>query len=155
VVCVFGIFFLPDMSAALASLWRLVRPGGVLAVTTWGPRLFEPASGAFWEAVRDERPDLVRGFNQWDLVVTPESLAQLFVTAGVAPVSVEPESATHPLRSTDDWWTIALGTGYRATIDALGSEAAARVRAANLAAIGGVRELETHVIYAAARKPTS
>jgi ubiquinone/menaquinone biosynthesis C-methylase UbiE len=33
VVCVFGIFFLPDVQAGLAELWRLVRPGGTLAVT--------------------------------------------------------------------------------------------------------------------------
>jgi ubiquinone/menaquinone biosynthesis C-methylase UbiE len=44
VVCVFGIFFVPDMPAAVGQLWRLVRPGGTLAITTWGPRFFEPAS---------------------------------------------------------------------------------------------------------------
>src|SRR5262249_22141112 len=42
VVCVFGIFFVPDMEAAARELWRLVRPGGLLAITTWGPRLWEP-----------------------------------------------------------------------------------------------------------------
>src|SRR6185437_10448406 len=28
VVCVFGVFFVPDMTAVVAELWRLVRPGG-------------------------------------------------------------------------------------------------------------------------------
>jgi SAM-dependent methyltransferase len=37
VVCVFGIFFVPDMRAAVQALWRLVRPSGKLAITTWGP----------------------------------------------------------------------------------------------------------------------
>ena len=59
VVCVFGIFFVPDMVAATKELWRMVRPNGRLALTTWGPDLFEPANGAFWEAIREERPDLV------------------------------------------------------------------------------------------------
>src|SRR5271165_5101267 len=44
VVCVFGVFFAPDMPAFAAEMWRLVRPGGVLAITTWGPGLFEPAN---------------------------------------------------------------------------------------------------------------
>jgi len=44
VVCVFGVFFVPDRPAFVAEMWRLVRPGGVLAVTNWGPGLFEPAS---------------------------------------------------------------------------------------------------------------
>jgi SAM-dependent methyltransferase len=60
VICVFGIFFLPDMAAAVAELWRLVRPGGALAVTVWGPRFLEPATTAFWDAVGAERPDQAR-----------------------------------------------------------------------------------------------
>jgi ubiquinone/menaquinone biosynthesis C-methylase UbiE len=39
VVCVFGIFFVPDVAAAVRALWRCVRPGGRLAVTTLGPAL--------------------------------------------------------------------------------------------------------------------
>jgi SAM-dependent methyltransferase len=35
VVCVFGIFFVPDMEHQVAELWRMVRPGGQLAITTW------------------------------------------------------------------------------------------------------------------------
>jgi SAM-dependent methyltransferase len=38
VVCVFGVFFAPDMSLALRVLWESVRSGGQLAITTWGPR---------------------------------------------------------------------------------------------------------------------
>ena len=60
VVCVFGIFFLPDMPGAVRKLWALVRPGGNLAVTTWGPRFFEPATTAFWDSIREVRPDLYR-----------------------------------------------------------------------------------------------
>src|SRR5215472_14983438 len=35
VACVFGVFFAPDMPAFAAEMWRLVRPGGALAITTW------------------------------------------------------------------------------------------------------------------------
>src|SRR5262245_46941288 len=35
VVCVFGIFFAPDMAMAVSELWSRIRPGGKLAVTTW------------------------------------------------------------------------------------------------------------------------
>ena len=37
VVCVFGLFFFPDMVASLQKMWRFLRPGGRLVVTTWGP----------------------------------------------------------------------------------------------------------------------
>lgn len=56
VICVFGIFFVSDMSHAIGELWRMVRPGGQLALTTWGPNLFEPANTIFWDVIRVERP---------------------------------------------------------------------------------------------------
>src|SRR5262249_13431181 len=58
VVCVFAIFFVPDMVKQVRELWRMVRPGGKLAITTWGPRMFEPGSTAWWAAVKRFRPDL-------------------------------------------------------------------------------------------------
>jgi len=77
VVCVFGVFFLPDMAAAVAEMWRLVRPGGVLAITVWGPDFLEPATTAFWAAVGAERPDLVGGFHPWTRVTDPATLSGL------------------------------------------------------------------------------
>jgi ubiquinone/menaquinone biosynthesis C-methylase UbiE len=51
VVSVFSIFFVPDMAAQARELWRMVRPGGTLAITTWGPRVLEPGTTAWWSAV--------------------------------------------------------------------------------------------------------
>jgi ubiquinone/menaquinone biosynthesis C-methylase UbiE len=155
VVCVFGIFFLPDMPGAVSALWRHVRPEGALAITTWGPRLFEPANTAFWNAVNAERPDLFRGFHPWDNIVTPAALNRLFTQAGILGAKVEAVSARHPLGRPEDWWTIVLGSGYRATVEALGPGAAARVRDATLASITSVHEIEVNVVYAVARKPAA
>lgn len=155
VVCVFGIFFLADIAAGIAELWRLVRPGGKLAITIWGPRLFEPAASEFWSAVQGERPDLVGGFHPWTRVTDPAVLVELFARAGAAAPSVVAEPGGQPLTSPGDWWTIVLGTGYRATLERLGAEAAERVRAVNLARIEarGIQEIETNVVYGVARKP--
>jgi len=43
VVCVFAIFFADNMKRQIDQMWRLVRPGGKLAVIDSGPRTFEPA----------------------------------------------------------------------------------------------------------------
>jgi ubiquinone/menaquinone biosynthesis C-methylase UbiE len=132
VVCVFGVFFLPDMAAAVAELWRLVRPDGVLAITVWGPQWCEPATSAFWAAVDAERPDLVRAFHPWTRVTDPASLAQLYEDGGAATPIVNAVPGTYPLAKVEDWWTIVLGTGYRATVEQLDPTAAQRIRQANL-----------------------
>src|SRR5881397_2053842 len=77
VVCVFGIFFVPEMEAQVAELWRMVRPGGQLAITTWGPGIFAPAYEIWLAAVRRVRSDLYSAFNPWDRITTPDAVGKL------------------------------------------------------------------------------
>ena len=154
VVCVFGIFFIPDMPAAVQALWRLVRPEGRLAITTWGPNFLEPGSTAFWNAVREVRPDLYKGFNPWDRISDPPSVRALLHAGGVDQVEAIAEAGTHPIQSPQAWWSAVLGSGYRGTLEQLDATARERVREANLHFIrqSGIRSVEANVVYAAATK---
>ena len=156
VVCVFAIFFAADMAAQVRELWRMVRPGGRLAVTTWGPRMFEPASSGWRETVRALRPDLYSTFQPWDRITEPEALRELLSEADVREAEITPESGSQRLRSAEDWWRVALGSGYRWTIDQMGSEVAAEAKRMNLQWIRtrGVEAFETNVLFAVAEKPT-
>jgi ubiquinone/menaquinone biosynthesis C-methylase UbiE len=82
VVSVFSIFFVPDMEGLVRELWRMVHPGGKLAVTTWGPRIFEPAYARWQTAIKQERPDLYSAFNPWDRITDPEAVRRLLRDGG-------------------------------------------------------------------------
>jgi ubiquinone/menaquinone biosynthesis C-methylase UbiE len=119
VVCVFGVFFVADMPAFVAEMWRMVRPGGRLAITTWGTGWVEPASTVFWESVRVIEPMLYKAFNPWDLVTTVPALEALFTDGGATPVEAEAVAGQQELPRPEDFWDIVLGTGLRATVDAM------------------------------------
>jgi len=155
VICVFAIFFVPDVAKQISELWRMVRPNGQLAITTWGPRVWEPGSTGWWSAVKQLRPDLHASFNPWDRIADPASLRKLFSEAGVAEAAIVAEDGRQVLRSPEDWWTMVLGSGYRWTVDQIGPEMAERLRNANLAWIRShnITSVETNVIYAVAGKP--
>lgn len=154
VVSVFSIFFVPDMARQVRELWRMVRPGGWLAITTWGPRMFEPGTSAWWSAVKEVRPDLFSTVSPWERITEPQAVRDLLQEAGIVDVEIVAEDGRQKLRSADDWWTIVLGSGFRWTVEQLGPDAAERVRSANLAQIrrSNIEAIETNAIFAAARK---
>ena len=153
VVSVFGIFFVPDMPALVAELWRIVRPGGILAVTTWGPAALEPGSSAFWEAVGEVRGDLVRAFNPWDVLVTPAALTNVLTSAGISRPSVEAEDGEQAMRGADDWWALILGTGFRGTLDALTASERAHVEQRLRSRLADGPPVHTPLVLGTARKP--
>lgn len=155
VVCVFGVFFAADMPAFVAEIWRLLRPGGTLAITTWGPDWCEPASSLFWASVRELEPTLFRAFNPWDEITTAPALADLLTRGGIADAAVEATTeARHELERPDDFWEIVLGSGYRATVDALGNEQRQRLHERVVAELcsRAVTSLRNDVVFASAVK---
>ena len=150
VVCVFGVFFVPDMEAALRELRRVARNRGKVAITTWGPRFFEPATTEFWNAVRNVRPDLYKGFNPWDRISDVASVCRLLEAAGWSAVQAVAESGSQPVNSPDDWWAMVMGSGYRGTVEQLVPADRERVRRENLDFIRrtSLGSLESNVVYA-------
>jgi SAM-dependent methyltransferase len=125
VICVFGLFFFPDMRAALLKMRRLLRPAGRLAITTWGHGTFEPLNSVFWDTIRSLRPDLYKEFAHWDILNTPDLVRELLPDA-----AIEIEERDQPLHTPDDLWTIVMGCGYRGTVDQLTPDERAEVEAA-------------------------
>jgi len=152
VVCVLGLYFAQDQPSAVAELW--------LAVTTWGQRALEPANTMYLETVAAERPDLdldldldARHATIWGRLDEPAALTKVFLEAGASVPTIVQETMAHPL-SADDFWTVVLGSGYRVAVDAIGPDAADRVRTALRLRMEQerVEELIADVMYARARK---
>lgn len=156
VLCVFGVFFAADMTAFTAEMWRLVRPGGVLAITTWGPGLFEPANEIFWESVRAIDPSLFMSFNPWDRISTPDALTGLYESAGVKGAKAEAVIGWQELSSPPRFWDVVLGTGYRATINALSADQQDLLREQVVTALDvrKVASIRADVVYGVATRPS-
>lgn len=154
VVCVFGIFFVPDMERQVGELWRMVRPGGKLAITTWGPGFFAPVYEYWKNAVREVRPDLYSTYNPWDRITEIDSVMKLMRDGGTSSIEVEAEEGVQSLRNADDWWIIALGSGLRWTIDQMSAAESETVRCKNADWIeqNNISDIGTNVIYAVAQK---
>lgn len=151
VVCVLGLYFARDLPAAVAGLARPLRRGGTLAVTTWGARSLEPGQSLYLDAVAAERPDLdVRASTlSWGRIDTAAKLAGVFARAGLPPPVVVEETLRHPVTA-EAFWRIVQGSGYRLMLDAMGEEAAERVRVDldRRFRVAAVAEVVCDVLYA-------
>ena len=152
VVCVLGIFFVDDMPAAARSLWRHVRPGGTLSVSTFGSEVWEPVLGHFVATVRRVRPD-IEIVLPWRRTEDPEVLARIFREAGIEGAEVRQDADAVPFRP-DDWPTIVMGSGLRRIALDLGDDCASVLGET----VGWTDQQQLRTIrvssnYATARKP--
>lgn len=148
-ICVFGIFFFPDMPAALSKMWRFLRPGGRLAITTWRAGSLEPIHTVFWDAVRRVRPELYKPSGARARLAGPGAVERLFADAGISQVEITHEDGEQTLEAPEDAWTIVMGSSYRRTIEQLTPVERAAVREECLAKAGG--SIHLPVCYAIAR----
>jgi SAM-dependent methyltransferase len=135
VLCREGLMFAVDPVRAAGEIERVVRPGGRVAVSVWGPRDRNPWLGVVFDAVSRQlgRPVPAPGAPGPFSLGDSARLAGLLADAGIADVAVE-ELPT-PLRaaSFEEWWarTSALA-GPLATILASLPEAGMRSLRARL-----------------------
>lgn len=154
VVSIFSVFFVEDLRAAASHLWSLVRPGGTLIITSWGPDLFEPAASIFWCSVSACRPDLQRPLSPWERLADTAGVLTLLRQCGAANVRVVAEPGRHALHEPEDWWAMILGSGFRDTVERLTGDERVRVREENIRRLheDGVRSVTANTVYGIARK---
>ncbi|GAA1015729.1 hypothetical protein Aple_009890 [Acrocarpospora pleiomorpha] len=128
--CVHGVFFLPDMDTAVARLITILRPGGRLVVTTWAKGAVEDLGRLFSEAVATERettPEPPKTRHPVTRIDTEKKLAGWLSALGLNKVSVTRVPLALALNETMAW-KIVLGSGFRAMLRELDTEAVQRVR---------------------------
>jgi SAM-dependent methyltransferase len=115
VLCQFGLMFFDDGVRALAEMWRVLRPGGRLAVAVWGPLADSPGYAAMADLLEQLfgariASELRAPYRMGD----PAALRSLFASAGIADVRIETLAGTARFPSITDWvrtdvkgWTLA------------------------------------------------
>jgi len=156
ITCAFGLFFLPDIPAALDQWLRVLKPGGRLILTSFTQHAFQPFTDLF--RARVEQWGVSFPLPTWQRLAEPQLCQQLLTQAGFTATACEVEQMGHHLQSENDWWEILWNSGFRGILNQLTATQQAQLRVEHLAEIAKLKTdkgiwLNVEVIFTQAGKP--
>lgn len=154
-----GLFIFPQPEKALAELHRVLRPGGRIALSVWGPREAVPLIARAQDCIarllpapKVPRPSVFR-------LGDADQLTALLAAAGFRDIRIAPHTFSCRFACADDYWQafLDLAGGAAESLARLPEELQARLRAevaTELAAHrdGNAYTVESTVLIASARR---
>ena len=139
VVCSYGLFFMPDMQAALKEWVRVLQAGGKLAFSCFETTAFEPMLGDFVERLQAFGVQLPEGPFGSRRITSLDHCTDLLGEAGLEDVSAEAVQIGYHLKDEAEWWEVVSNTAMQALFEQVAPQQQAEFRQQHLDFVAGLK----------------
>jgi len=102
----FGLMFFPDRAKGYGEIFRTLKPGGRVCVSSWAPVDKSPIMRVMFDALRAINPDLPEPKTNIDSLENPELLAAELAEAGFRGVKVHRVTKGLEFASAAEFWDV-------------------------------------------------
>ncbi len=153
--CAFGLFFLPDMQSGLCGIFRVIKPGGTLHVTSFRSGLMEPMRGMLLARLKKLGVEPPEFSSRLD---TPEKIAALLASSGCGNIDIRSRELGYYIKDGLEWLDILRNTAFGGPLNRLSEDDRERLIDEHLKEVDSLREkdgirLNIEVLFAQAEKP--
>ena len=128
VLCGFAIFFFPQLFQAMAEFRRVLKPDGIICVSTFD-KIFDDEWNWLYEIVSSYLPsesgaaeDTNPASESQPVFDTPEGLRAIMNTAGFENIQIFTETANFIYATEEEFWFTLWSHGFRGTMERIEKE---------------------------------
>jgi len=100
----FGLMFFPDRNKGFSEIYRTLKPGGAVVVTSWAPVAQSPVFQLMFGALKAIRPEMPEPQTAIDTLENPELFKQEMAQAGFKDVEIRRVTGSYPVESVRGFW---------------------------------------------------